>query len=68
MTSPIMTYSDAAVPSFFDKKTAAGHSGLSLQAYLGVFRSALAMASAVPTTGRVSAKQVERVRAMAEKL
>jgi len=66
MTSSMMTYSGAAIPSFFGKKTAAAQPGLSLREWLGVFGSALAMANAVPSTGRVSAKQIERVRAMAE--
>jgi hypothetical protein len=66
MASSMMTYSGAVIPSFFGKKTAAAQQSLSLREWLDVFGSALAMATAMPSIGRVSAKQVERVRAMAE--
>jgi hypothetical protein len=65
MTSSMLTYSGATIPSFFAKKSAA-QPGLSLRDWINVFAGALAMASAVPSTGRVSAKQLAQVRAMAE--
>jgi hypothetical protein len=61
----MLTYSGTAIPSFFGKKSAA-QPGLSLRDWINVFAGALAMAGAVPSTGRPSAKQVEQVRAMAE--
>jgi hypothetical protein len=68
MTSSTTTYSGAALPSIFGKKTAAVQSGLSFREWLSVFSSALAMANTLPTSGHVGAKQVARVRAMAEEL
>lgn len=65
MTSSTMTYSGAAIPSFFAKKTASRPS-LSLRDWLSVAAGALAMADSVPSTGRISGKQVAKVRALAE--
>lgn len=65
MTSSTMTYSGAAIPSFFANKTVS-RASLSLRDWLSVAASALAMADSVPTTGRVSGKQVAKVRALAE--
>ena len=64
MSTAVMTSSSVSVPSFSTTKAAA-KPGLSLREWLGALGSALAMASAVPETGRVSAKQIARVRAMA---
>ena len=65
MSTAVLTSSSVSVPSFSGTKAAA-KPGLSLREWLGVLSSALAMASAVPSTGRVSAKQMARVRAMAD--
>lgn len=65
MSTAVMTSSSISGPSFAGTKAAA-KPGLSLLDWFGVFGSALAMANAVPETGRVSAKQMSRVRAMAE--
>lgn len=65
MSTAVMTSSSVSVPSFSGSKAAA-KPGLSLREWLSIFGSALAMASAVPATGRISAKQMGRVRAMAE--
>jgi hypothetical protein len=67
MSTAMMTSSTVSVPSFSGTKAAA-KPGLSLRDWLGVFGSALAMANAVPDNGRVSAKQMARVRKMAESL
>lgn len=64
MTSSMMTYSGAAIPSFFARKEAA-RPGLSLRDWLSIAAGALAMASSVPSTGRISGKQVDRLRAVA---
>ena len=64
MTSSMMTYSGAAIPSFFANQGASG-SGLSLRDCLNIAAGALAMASSVPSTGRISGKQLDRVRALA---
>jgi hypothetical protein len=64
MSTAVMTSSSVSVPSFSNTKAAANR-GLALREWLGSIGSALAMASAVPETGRVSAKQIARVRAMA---
>jgi len=61
----VMTFSSLAVPSFSGAKAAA-KPGLSLRDWLGVFSSAMAMANAVPASGCVNAKQMARVRAMAD--
>lgn len=66
MTSSMMTYSGAAIPSFFRKTVVSPQRSLSFGDWLDVFKTALAMTNAVSTTGRVSAKQVAHVRAMAE--
>lgn len=65
MSSSTMTYSGAAIPSFFAKK-AASRPSLSLRDWLSVAAGALAMADSVPSTGRISSKQVAKVRALAE--
>jgi hypothetical protein len=65
MSSAVLTSSSISVPSFSGTKAAA-KPGLSLRAWLDVLGNALAMAIVVPATGRVSAKQMARVRAMAE--
>lgn len=65
MSTAVLTSSSVSVPSFSGTKAAA-KPGLSLREWLGVLSSALAMASAVPSTGRVSPKQMARVRAMAD--
>lgn len=65
MNTAVMTSSSVSVPSFSGTK-AAVKPGLSLREWLGVLGRALAMANAVPSIGRVSAKQMARVRAMAE--
>jgi hypothetical protein len=62
-----LTSSSVSVPSFSGTKAAA-KPGLSLRDWLGAIGNALAMASAVPATGRVSAKQMARVRVMAESI
>lgn len=67
MSTAVMTSSSVSVPSFAGTKAEA-KPGLSLREWFGVFRSALAMASAVSETGRVSAKQMASVRAMAESI
>lgn len=67
MSTATMTSSSASVLSFSGAKTAA-KPGLSLREWLGVLGSALAMANAVPATGRVSAKQMARVRSIAESI
>ena len=67
MNTAVMNASSVSVPSVSGTKAAA-KAGLSLREWLGVFGSALAMANAVPSTGRVSAKQIASVRAMAESL
>lgn len=67
MTSSMMTYSGAAIPSFFAKKTAA-RSSLSLRDWLSVAANALAMSDSVSSTGRISGKQVAKVRALAESI
>lgn len=64
MNTAVMNSSSVSVPSFSNTKAVA-KSGLSLHDWLGVVSSALAMASAVPAAGRVSTKQLARVRAMA---
>jgi hypothetical protein len=68
MTSSTMNNSNATIASFFGEKTAAVQPSLSLREWLGVFKSALAMADTVPSNGHVGARQVERVRAMAAAL
>jgi hypothetical protein len=65
MTTAVMNSSSVSVPSFSNTKAVA-KAGLSLHDWLGVFGSAMAMANAVPATGRVNAKQMARVRAMAD--
>ncbi|MBV0882161.1 hypothetical protein KTQ42_23070 [Noviherbaspirillum sp. L7-7A] len=65
MSTAVLTSSSVSVPSFSGTKAAA-KLGLSLRDWLGVIGNALAMAKAVPATGRVSAKQMARVRVMAE--
>ena len=67
MNTAVMTSSSVSIPSFSGTKVAA-KPGLSLREWLGALGSALAMASAVPFTGHVSAKQMARVRAMAESI
>jgi hypothetical protein len=67
MSTAVMTSSSVSVPSFSGTKAAA-KPGLSFHEWLGVLGSALAMASAVPITGCVNAKQMARVRAMAESI
>lgn len=64
MTSSMMTYSGAAIPSFFAKQ-GASRPGLSLRDWLNIAAGALAMASSMPSTGRISSKQVDRLRAVA---
>lgn len=64
MTSSMMTYSGAAIPSFFAKQ-GASRPGLSLRDWLNIAAGALAMASSVPSTGRISSKQLDRLRAVA---
>ena len=64
MTSSMMTYSGAAIPSFF-AKNGASRPALSLRDWLGIAAGALAMASSVPSTGRISSKQVEQLRKVA---
>jgi len=64
MSTAVMTSSSVSVPSFSGAKAA--KPGLSLRDWLGALSSALAMANAVPETGCVSAKQLSRVRALAE--
>lgn len=63
MTSSMMTYSGAAIPSFFARK-GVSRPGLTLRDWLDIAAGALAMASSVPSTGRISRKQVEQVRAL----
>lgn len=65
MSTEVMTSSSVSVPSFSCTK-AEVKPGLSLREWFGVFSCALAMANAVPEIGCVSAKQMGRVRAMAE--
>lgn len=65
MSTAVMTSSSDSIPSFSDTKAAA-KPGLSVREWFGALSSALAMASAVPETGRISAKQIRLVRAMAE--
>ena len=65
MSTAVMTSSSVSIPSSSGTKAAA-KPGLSLREWIGALSSALAMASAVPETGRISAKQMGRVRAMAE--
>jgi hypothetical protein len=65
MNAAVMTSSSASVPLFSGTK-AASQTGLSVREWIGAFSSALAMANAVPETGRVSAKQTARVCAIAE--
>ncbi|MBV0882010.1 hypothetical protein KTQ42_22280 [Noviherbaspirillum sp. L7-7A] len=60
----MMTYSGAAIPSFFAKQ-GASRPGLSLRDWLNIAAGALAMASSVPSTGRISSKQLDRLRAVA---
>ncbi|MBV0882097.1 hypothetical protein KTQ42_22735 [Noviherbaspirillum sp. L7-7A] len=67
MTTAVMTFSNVAVPSFTATKAAA-KPGLTLREWLGALSSALAMASAVSATGQVSARQMDRVRLMAESI
>ena len=67
MTSSMMTYSGAAIPSIFAKDGAA-RPGLTLRDWLGIVAGALAMASSVPSTGRISSRQVDRLRAVAASL
>ena len=64
MNTAVMTSSNASVSSFSGTKDAS-KSGLSVREWLGIFSSALAMAHTVPQTGRASAKQMDRVRAIA---
>lgn len=64
MTSSMMTYSGAAIPSFF-AKNGASRPALSLRDWLDIAAGALAMASSVPSTGRISGKQVEQLRKVA---
>lgn len=64
MTSSMMTYSGAAIPSFSARK-GVSRPGLSLRDWLGIAAGALAMASSVPSAGRISRKQLEQVRALA---
>jgi hypothetical protein len=68
MTTSTMTYSGKAASPMFGKKAKALQPVVSLRDWLDVYRGALAMASVLPSTGRVGAKEVERVRAMAELL
>lgn len=65
MNTAVMTSSNATVSSSSGTK-AASKSGLSLRTWLGIFSSSLAMTDAVAGAGRVSAKQMGRVRAIAE--
>jgi hypothetical protein len=68
MTSSTMSNSGAVISPFFGEKAVSVQPSLSLREWLGVFKSALAMANTVPSNGHVGAKQVERVRAMAAAL
>jgi hypothetical protein len=65
MSTAVMTSSSFSVPLFSGTKAAA-KPGLSLREWLSALSGALAMANSVSETGRISAKQVSRVRAMAE--
>ncbi|MDB5757539.1 MAG: hypothetical protein JWM30_828 [Burkholderia sp.] len=68
MTSSTMTYAGNATPSAFRTRTGTVQPVVSLRDWFDVLRQALAMANALPTTGRVSAKDVARIRVMADLL
>nr|WP_314621679.1 hypothetical protein [uncultured Noviherbaspirillum sp.] len=65
MNTAVMNSSIVSVSSR-SNLDAASKPGLSLRDWLNVFSSVLAMASAVPASGRVNSKQMARVRAMAD--
>jgi hypothetical protein len=67
MNTAVMNSSSVSVPPFSSTRAVA-KPGLSLRDWLGVLSSALAMASAVPAAGRVSTKQMARIRAMADSI
>ena len=68
MTTSTMTFSGATAPAsrFVSGQAAARQPALPLRGWINAFAGALAMARAVPSTGRINARQVEQVRAMAK--
>lgn len=68
MTTSTMTFSGAAAPQVVSGQTADRQPALSLRGWINVFSGALAMARVVPSTGRVSAREFEQVRALAQSL
>ena len=67
MNTALMNSSSVSVPSFTSTRAVA-KPGLAFRDWLRVLSSALAMASAVPAAGRVSTKQMARIRAMADSI
>lgn len=67
MTTAATNYSANFAPSAPARKTADA-TRLSLGGWLAVLSSALEMAAVVPNSGRVSARQLARVRAIAESI
>ena len=66
MSTATMNFSQADTVNTASRNVARSQSRLSLAALFSVVSSTLAMARAVPQTGRVSAKQVEQMRALAK--
>jgi len=68
MTTATIAHSGAAAVKAPARKTAKARSAFSLRDFFDVFSQSLMMARALPDTGRVSAKDVEKLRSMAESL
>lgn len=65
MSTATMHLSQAATIHAASRNVAARPRGLALADLLNVIRSTLAMAHSIPDSGRVSARQVEQMRAVA---
>ncbi|MET0962911.1 MAG: hypothetical protein ABWY05_08850 [Noviherbaspirillum sp.] len=68
MTTATMSHSQAAFVNTAPRNVAKRQPALSLAEMFSVVQNALTMARSIPQTGRVSAKQVEKMRAMAAAL
>ena len=65
MTTATMNQSQAAFVNTASRNVAKSQPGLSLADLFDVVQKTLMMARSVPQSGRVSARQVEKMRAMA---
>ncbi|MET0963922.1 MAG: hypothetical protein ABWY05_14080 [Noviherbaspirillum sp.] len=68
MTTATMSKSQAAFSNTATRNVARSKPGLSMGELFDVVQKTLAMARAVPHTGRVSTRQMAKLRAMAEAL